>query len=438
MSLLMDALKRAEQANQRGHSKPPSATTPGLSEESVLGPTEPSALEHVPSPSSAPSALPQLPRLEDLDKEFIAHAQEQNMPRTQVLAPDRIAPQATSSSRSAIPPWVSHRPSVAAQPGEAAERESVRNAFAIKQRRHNKTPGLIAGVIGSLAVGAVGAYFWLQLRPVQGLALQGPSAVIAAQPSTAPVAIAPTEAQAIPPSGAPARSRAADRPRLNKSEPVTRTKSLELPQPRVSAPLAAADPIRITTSQVKVNPAANEGYLAFQSGNLTGAKAAYERLLQAEPRNVEALHGLAAIALSERRIDDAEASYLRILEADPRDAAATAGLVGLRSQGDPIAGESRIKSLLAAQPNTSVLHFALGNLHARQDRWSEAQQAYFKAMRTDPDNPDYLFNLAVSLDQLHQPRLAAHYYRQALMAAENQPAGFERTQVANRLRDLQP
>lgn len=203
---------------------------------------------------------------------------------------------------------------------------------------------------------------------------------------------------------------------------------------------SAASPIRITSGGPRINPSAIEGYEAFQAGNLDAARTSYERLLVSEPWNRDALHGLAAIAQREGRTSDTEALYARILEADPRDARAQAGLLGIRvqrGQGDPVAMESRIKSLLAGQPDSAPLQFALGNLYARQNRWSEAQQSYFQALAGDGGNPDYLFNLAVSLDQLHQTRLAGQYYAQALAAAENRPAAFDRRQATGRLNELQ-
>jgi uncharacterized protein HemY len=94
--------------------------------------------------------------------------------------------------------------------------------------------------------------------------------------------------------------------------------------------------------------------------------------------------------------------------------------------------------MIASQPDQPFLHFALGNVYAGQSRWPEAQRAYFKAYSGDPENPDYLFNLAVSLDQLHQGKLAMQYYNQAMAAASQRPAGFDKGQAANRLRELQP
>ena len=120
------------------------------------------------------------------------------------------------------------------------------------------------------------------------------------------------------------------------------------------------------------------------------------------------------------------------------DPAAQAASLGSSAGGDPLANESRLKTLLASQPESGPLNFALGNLYSRQNRWSEAQQVYFNAVAADADNPDYLFNLAVSLDHLRQPKLAAQHYRLALDAAQRRPAAFDRDRVKLRLAELQP
>jgi hypothetical protein len=49
------------------------------------------------------------------------------------------------------------------------------------------------------------------------------------------------------------------------------------------------------------------------------------------------------------------------------------------------------------------------------------------------DNPDYHFNLAVSLDALGQTAPAAQYYRAALTAAEVLPHAFDKAVAGQRL-----
>jgi tetratricopeptide (TPR) repeat protein len=78
----------------------------------------------------------------------------------------------------------------------------------------------------------------------------------------------------------------------------------------------------------------------------------------------------------------------------------------------------------------------LGNQYAQQSRWSEAQAAYFKAYSIDPQNADYAFNLAVSLDQLRQRKPALEYYQRALALADKRAASFDSAQARSRVQEL--
>jgi tetratricopeptide (TPR) repeat protein len=163
----------------------------------------------------------------------------------------------------------------------------------------------------------------------------------------------------------------------------------------------------------------DSGYNAYLSGDLPTARADYQQALRDEPGNRDALLGLAALEVRGGRYEPAEALYLRALQIDPRDSQAQAALISLRSaRADPLATESRVKTLLAADPGAHALNFALGNQFAQQNRWAEAQQEYFKAYAAEPDNPDFAYNLAVSLDHLRQPKNALEYYQRAILLAE--------------------
>lgn len=179
-------------------------------------------------------------------------------------------------------------------------------------------------------------------------------------------------------------------------------------------------------------------YERLQADDIAAAAEAYEKVLRTEPKNTDALLGMAAIAQRMGQPDQAGIWYIRALEADPKDVNAQSGLINLRGQSDPSASESRLKSLLAVQPESATLNFTLGNLYAGQKRWPEAQLAYFHAHTADPGNPDYLFNLAASLDHMHMPKLALEYYRSALAASSERRAGFDAKQVKARILELNP
>ena len=177
-------------------------------------------------------------------------------------------------------------------------------------------------------------------------------------------------------------------------------------------------------------------YRAFNAGDFAQAREAYLQVLRANPNGRDALLGMAAVEMQTKHYTEAERIYARMLELDPLDAYAQAGLIGLKAQVDPVATESHLKNMIAAQPEANFLNFTLGNQYAAQGRWAEAQQAYFRAYSADPEHPDFAYNLAVSLDKMHQVKPALQYYRLALKLGESQPATFDRAQVSERVSQL--
>jgi tetratricopeptide (TPR) repeat protein len=201
------------------------------------------------------------------------------------------------------------------------------------------------------------------------------------------------------------------------------------PQPRTvpAAPRARAAETEISATRAvaQVHPKVSSAYAAYLSGDAATARADYQQALRDEPANRDALLGLAALDVRAGRLEAAEGAYLRLVQADPRDAHAHAALLALRAgRVDPVAAESRVKVMLAENPGAHVLNFTLGNQFAQQGRWAEAQQEYFKAYSAEPENPDFAYNLAVSLDHLRQPTLALQYYERAVALAKVRGASF--------------
>ena len=205
--------------------------------------------------------------------------------------------------------------------------------------------------------------------------------------------------------------------------------------PPVMAPDNSQIQVQRNVAAPQVHPGVQQAYQALNGGQLGTARQQYEAVLQQDPTNRDALLGLAAVALRDNQGAQAASLYVRLLEINPDDGEALAGLIGLR-QGDVVQSEAKLKAILARSPDSGPVLFALGNLYAKQRRWSEAQQQFFRAYSAVPGNPDYAFNLAVGLDRLNQPRLAATYYQQALALARTAPAAFDQAAVLARLREL--
>ena len=95
--------------------------------------------------------------------------------------------------------------------------------------------------------------------------------------------------------------------------------------------------------------------------------------------------------------------------------------------------ESQLKLMLRDEPDSPYLNFALANAYGAQQRWQEAQRHYFTALQNNPDDPNYAYNLAVSLEHISQPSSAITYYQRALENFTHGLATFNRDVVNQRL-----
>jgi uncharacterized protein HemY len=113
-------------------------------------------------------------------------------------------------------------------------------------------------------------------------------------------------------------------------------------------------------------------------------------------------------------------------------------LIGIVGSADPQSAETRVKQLIARDPASGFLYFTLGNTYVDQQRWPDAQQAFFQAHHLQPDNPDYAYNLAIALEHIGQPRSALDYYRRAvLLAAAKGHANFSSAAAQERVNKLE-
>lgn len=224
----------------------------------------------------------------------------------------------------------------------------------------------------------------------------------------------------------------------------------ETPARKVSTPQRAAyrdGQLNISRTRGKepLQDILMRGYTAYNQGNFEEAETAYRQALFRAPDSRDAMLGMAAVRYARGDTAMAVSYYRKLLQRDPKDELALAALTGIEEDGaagpalpqTDLADESRIKLLLAEKPDSAYLHFTLGNIYADGRRWSEAESAYFDAYRLEPGNPDYAFNLAVSLDHLGKPREAAGYYRQSLVLARERKPNFDTQLAVSRLNSLQ-
>jgi Flp pilus assembly protein TadD len=435
MSLLLEALKKAELAKQVARAEAPS-----------------------PEPKSEP-AKPVMTREKLPDITQPLEILTDDLPSAETKAAETAAarPEFSLEERDTFEPAAQPIPSTS-EFARTPERTQAQQLFQVKEMDYNpRRPFYLT--LGALALVGLSyaGYVWWQMRPkyaippeIQARPVATPAPpVVASAPAATPSQPEAAPAPPAPQAAVPAPARTAVpvippiqpvRPPRPRSQPASGTLGSvsSAVRPESAAPPAGEvlAPIAINAPTLAIDPLVEQAYQAFQRNELAAARDGYQRALARDPTNRDALLGLAAIDVRSGQLNSAEARYLRLLEIDPRDSHAVASLISLRGQLDPVASESRLKTLIAIQPETALLHFSLGNQYAQQSRWSEAQAAYFKAHSVDPENADYAFNLAVSLDQLHQGKLALEFYQRALALSDRRAASFDPARARLRVQEL--
>ncbi|SFJ30261.1 tetratricopeptide repeat protein [Planctomicrobium piriforme] len=106
------------------------------------------------------------------------------------------------------------------------------------------------------------------------------------------------------------------------------------------------------------------GRLMEDSGQLAEARKSYAAVVELQPKNIEAILGIAHLDQLSGNIEQAEQGYKRAIKADP---------------------------------NSALAHYSLGEFYATQKRWKESSEALTKAMLAQPDETQYRYALAVAL-----------------------------------------
>jgi tetratricopeptide (TPR) repeat protein len=171
-----------------------------------------------------------------------------------------------------------------------------------------------------------------------------------------------------------------------------------------------------------------------QAGNLREAEVLYRRILEAEPRNPEALHLLGVVALQVGRNDLAVDYIQQALRFRPDAPTAHNNLgIALRGQGKLDDAIASYQQALRLTPNYAEAYYNLANALRDQGKLDEAITRYQQALRLKPDYAEAYNNLGSVLTSIGKVEEAVANIQQAMrLRPDNAEA---HNNLGNALRD---
>ncbi len=147
--------------------------------------------------------------------------------------------------------------------------------------------------------------------------------------------------------------------------------------------------------QTKRHPYAAARAIELQDkGDLWGAQNIYRSLLQKNPRDVDALCGLAGVLWQAERYEEAIPHLRRALNQRPNSAAAhTLLAITLYSMGRQEEACERARRAIACDPQFAEAHNALAQAMSAMGSYAEAISVQERAIELAPNQPRYYFGL---------------------------------------------
>ena len=429
MSLLLDALKKAAEDKQKADA----SVAPEAEDHVSAGADE--------APLQAEQAVDTAElRIASADLEIVDSPEpvelelEDNVLEIDSETPEPDAPDTSIEQIEPAPlPQHSQSPQVTATPSTVTD-EALQLLISKTNSEYKKSRFVLWGGIATVALVLLalgGLYFYTDMNNEIEMMQRKHQIALASLQAKTKIEENLTSLAAVPSNDSESEQQASAGSNQVKPVQVKATKN------QAASGVVTNKPVTFTvTRQEKRDPVSvklNRAWTAYQQQDYELAGKTYRAALEQEPNNHDAMLGVAAVALQQKDVETARDTYIRLLERDPKDPHAHAGLANIAQMDGANLSESKLKQLIEHRPDDSHLQFALGNLYVQKQSRPEAQQAFFSALQNDSQNPDYAYNLAVSLDHLGKYREARNYYQDSLRLAAGKNINFSVDSVQKRI-----
>lgn len=170
-----------------------------------------------------------------------------------------------------------------------------------------------------------------------------------------------------------------------------------------------------------------QGIARHQAGDLSAAKKAYDRILEAAPGHADALHLSGLIAHQQGDNEVASALIGKAISMDGNIALYHANLGRvLKASGNDVAAIGAFKQAIQIEPDTAALHADLASALLGAGEADAARSRANLALELDPESAEANVNLGLALQELYGPAHsdAVSAFRRAISLSPDIPGAY--------------
>jgi superkiller protein 3 len=157
----------------------------------------------------------------------------------------------------------------------------------------------------------------------------------------------------------------------------------------------------------------NSGVTFYNQKEFSKAIQAYQKVIELDPTYVEAYNNMGIIYQMLGNADRAFRAYQKATEINPRYEKGYNNLgILLLLKGRYEEALEAFEKALAVNPNNIESHINLGILYKKKGQWEKAIESYQRALAIDPLHKETHYNIALLYEQLENLELAISHYQQ--------------------------